>query len=83
MCDGLTSPHPPVPCSTCPYDPFDVTKVWSHDDFPLYEYGRLVLNRNVDNYHRDVEQAAFSPGTVGHQPFCFHSLIELNETPWV
>jgi catalase len=40
-----------------------VTKVWSHDDYPLYEYGRLVLNRNVDNYHRDVEQAAFSPGS--------------------
>lgn len=54
----------PEQASTCPYDPFDVTKVWSHDDFPLYEYGRLVLNRNVDNYHRDVEQAAFSPGSL-------------------
>jgi catalase len=54
----------PEQAKTCPYDPFDVTKVWSHDDFPLYEYGRLVLNRNVDNYHRDVEQAAFSPGSL-------------------
>lgn len=48
----------------CPYDPFDVTKVWSHHDFPLHEVGRLVLNRNPENYHRDVEQAAFSPGNL-------------------
>jgi len=49
---------------TCPYDPFDVTKVWSHKDFPLHELGVFVLNRNPENYHRDVEQAAFSPGNL-------------------
>ncbi|GLE01401.1 hypothetical protein PINS_up010231 [Pythium insidiosum] len=49
---------------TCAYDPFDVTKVWSHHDVPLHELGVLVLNRNPENYHRDVEQAAFSPGNL-------------------
>lgn len=44
------------------WDIFDVTKVWSHKDYPLQEYGRLVLNRNPVNYFAEVEQAAFSPG---------------------
>jgi catalase len=48
----------------CSYDPFDVTKVWSHVDFPLHELGNLVLNKNPENYHRDVDQAAFSPGNL-------------------
>jgi len=43
------------------YDPFDVTKVWSHKDYPLIEVGKLVLNRNPENYFAEVEQAAFSP----------------------
>lgn len=43
------------------YDPFDVTKVWSHQDYPLIEVGRMVLNRNPDNYFEEVEQAALSP----------------------
>lgn len=47
-----------------PFDPFDVTKVWPHSEFPLVEIGRLVLNRNPENYHRDIEQAAFSPGSL-------------------
>jgi len=46
------------------FDPFDVTKVWPHKDYPLREFGRLVLNRNPESYHRDVEQAAFSPGSL-------------------
>jgi len=46
------------------FDPFDVTKVWPHGDFPLHPFGRLVLDRNPENYHRDVEQAAFSPGNL-------------------
>jgi len=41
---------------------FDVTKIWSHKDFPLIEVGELELNRNVTNYFAEVEQAAFSPG---------------------
>ena len=44
--------------------PFDLTKVWPHDDYPLIEVGILELNRNPDNYHADVEQAAFNPANV-------------------
>jgi catalase len=40
---------------------FDVTKVWPHGDYPLIPYGKLVLNRNPDNYFAEVEQAAFAP----------------------
>jgi catalase len=43
------------------YDPFDVTKVWLHKDYPLLPVGQLVLNRNPDNFFQDIEQAAFSP----------------------
>ncbi|NOQ45311.1 MAG: catalase [Desulfobulbaceae bacterium] len=43
------------------FDPFDITKVWPHADFPPVEVGRLVLNRNPENYFAEVEQAAFSP----------------------
>ena len=43
-------------------NPFDLTKVWPHGDYPLIEIGRLVLDRNPDNYFADVEQAAFDPG---------------------
>ena len=42
-------------------NPFDLTKVWPHNDYPLLEVGRLVLDRNPDNYFADVEQAAFDP----------------------
>ncbi|MCY8340564.1 catalase KatA [Bacillus haynesii] len=45
------------------FDPFDVTKVWSQKDYPLIEVGRMVLNRNPENYFAEVEQATFSPGT--------------------
>lgn len=44
------------------FDPFDITKVWPHADFPPITVGRLVLNRNPENYFAEVEQAAFSPG---------------------
>jgi len=46
------------------FDPFDVTKVWPRKKFPMEEIGRLVLNKNPENYHRDVEQSAFSPGSM-------------------
>ncbi|KAK1083194.1 hypothetical protein LTR33_003418 [Friedmanniomyces endolithicus] len=46
------------------FDPFDVTKVWPRKEFPMHEFGKLVLNKNPENYHRDVEQAAFSPGSM-------------------
>ncbi|MCX2863571.1 catalase [Paucibacter sp. PLA-PC-4] len=47
-----------------PYNPFDLTKVWLHQDAPLIEVGVLELNRNPDNYFAEVEQAAFSPANV-------------------
>ena len=49
--------------NTYRFDPFDVTKVWSHKDYPLIEVGRMVLDRNPENYFAEVEQATFSPGS--------------------
>jgi len=53
-------------------NPFDLTKVWPHADYPLIEVGILELNRNPQNYFAEVEQAAFSPSNVvpgiGHSP---------------
>lgn len=43
------------------FDPFDVTKVWSQKDYPLIEVGRMVLDRNPENYFAEVEQVTFSP----------------------
>eukprot|EP01033_Poteriospumella_lacustris_P005438 gene5438-3877_t len=43
------------------FNPFDLTKIWPHSDFPLMEVGRMVLNRNPRNYFAEVEQLAFSP----------------------
>ncbi|MGL4572223.1 MAG: catalase [Clostridium sp.] len=43
------------------FDPFDVTKVWYHKDFPLIPVGKLVLNKNPENYFEEIEEAAFSP----------------------
>ncbi|GHV04827.1 catalase [Clostridia bacterium] len=45
-------------------NPFDITKVWFHKDFPLKEVGVLELNRNPENYFADVEQSAFSPANI-------------------
>src|SRR5688572_22234582 len=45
-------------------NPFDLTKVWPHKDYPLIEVGILELNRNPRNYFAEVEQAAFSPSNV-------------------
>jgi catalase len=45
------------------FNPFDLTKVWPHVDYPLIEVGTLTLNRNPDNYFAEVEQAAFNPGS--------------------
>lgn len=45
-------------------NPFDLTKVWPHADYPLMEVGTIELNRNPDNYFQDVEQAAFAPAHV-------------------
>jgi catalase len=50
--------------ATYRFDPFDVTKVLSHKDYPLIPVGRMVLNRNPENFHTDIEQAAFEPSNV-------------------
>lgn len=53
-------------------NPFDLTKVWSHKDYPLIEVGYFELNRNVNNYFGEIEQAAFNPANnipgVGFSP---------------
>jgi catalase len=46
------------------FDPFDVTKVWRHGDYPLIPVGRMVLDQNPKNYFAEIEQAVFSPGNV-------------------
>ena len=55
---------PETDAATYPINPFDLTKVWPHADYPLIEVGVLELNRNPDNYFADVEQAAFNPANV-------------------
>ena len=45
-------------------NPFDVTTVWPHGDYPLIEVGMIELNRNPENYFADVEQAAFNPAHI-------------------
>jgi catalase len=47
-----------------PFNPFDLTKTWSHKDYPLIEVGVVELNRNPENYFAEMEQAAFSPSNV-------------------
>ncbi len=47
-----------------PWNPFDLTKVWPHADYPLIDVGTLELNRNPENYFAEVEQAAFNPSAM-------------------
>lgn len=47
-----------------PYNPFDLTKVWPHADYPLIDVGVMELNRNADNYFTDIENAAYSPSNI-------------------
>lgn len=46
------------------WNPFDLTKIWPHTEFPLIDVGTLELNEIPDNYFQDVEQAAFSPSNL-------------------
>ena len=55
---------PEAEASQTPYNPFDLTKVWPHADYPLIEVGEFELNRNPDNYFAEVEQVAMSPANV-------------------
>ena len=63
---------PEADADKTPYDPFDLTKVWPHEDYPLVEVGYFELNRNADNYFAQIEQAAFSPSNkvpgIGYSP---------------
>ncbi len=47
-----------------PYNPFDLTKVWPHADYPLLDVGTLELNKNPENFFAEVEQSAFNPANV-------------------
>jgi catalase len=55
---------PEADADKTPYNPFDLTKVWPHGDYPLIDVGVLELNRNPANYFAEVEQASFSPANV-------------------
>lgn len=46
------------------WNPFDVTKIWPEDEFPLMPVGTVTLNRNPANYFQEVEQAAFAPARM-------------------
>jgi catalase len=46
------------------FNPFDLTKVWPHGDYPLIDVGRWVLDRNPENYFAQIEQAAFEPANL-------------------
>ncbi|MEI4486438.1 catalase [Frigidibacter sp. MR17.14] len=63
---------PEMDADKTPYDPFDLTKVWPHSDYPPIEVGYMELNRNADNYFAQIETAAFSPSNkvpgIGYSP---------------
>jgi len=46
------------------YNPFDLTKIWPHDEYPPIDVGYIELNRNPDNYFAEIENAAYSPSNV-------------------
>ena len=48
----------------CSFDPFDLTKVWPHGDYPMIKVGTMTLNENPKNYFNEIEQASFSPSNV-------------------
>ena len=55
---------PEADADKTPYNPFDLTKVWPHSDYPLIDVGVVELNRNANNYFAEIEQAAFSPSNI-------------------
>lgn len=48
----------------CSFNPFDLTKVWPHGDYPMIKVGTMTLNENPKNYFAQVEQASFSPSNI-------------------
>ena len=59
---------PEMDAKKTPFNPFDLTKVWPHADYPLIEVGILELNRNPDNYFAEIEQLAFAPSNIVSGP---------------
>ena len=55
---------PYADAKTYHFNPFDLTKVWPHNDYPLIEVGKLTLDRNVIDFHTEIEQAAFEPNNL-------------------
>ncbi|MGY0565749.1 MAG: catalase [Paraglaciecola chathamensis] len=55
---------PELEAENQPFNPFDITKIWPHGDFPLIEVGELEMNENPENYFQMVENAAYSPSNV-------------------
>jgi catalase len=55
---------PEQDAATYRWNPFDLTKVWPHKDYPLIDVGVLELNRNPENYFAEVEQSSFSPSNI-------------------
>jgi catalase len=46
------------------FDPLDPTKIWPEDKYPLIKVGKMVLNRNPENFFAEVEQSAFCPASI-------------------
>jgi catalase len=55
---------PYADAATYRFNPFDMTKVWPHGDYPLIDVGKLTLDRNATDYHSEIEQAAFEPSNL-------------------
>ncbi len=55
---------PETDAEKTPYNPFDLTKVWPHADYPPIDIGIMELNRNPENYFTEIENAAFSPSNI-------------------
>jgi catalase len=46
------------------FNPFDLTKIWPHEDYPLIRVGTMTLDRNLTDFHTEMEQAAFEPNNL-------------------
>ena len=55
---------PEKDAAKCSFNPFDLTKVWPHGDYPLIDVGVMELNKNPENYFAEVEQSAFNPANI-------------------
>ena len=55
---------PEAEAATFSFNPFDLTKVWPHTEYPLIDVGVMELNKNPENYYAEVEQSAFNPANV-------------------